>query len=658
MSRLESLVFVVVLLAAGPPLFAQDARSAYQEGLRAQASEDYPLAVEKFKEALSDNPAYVDPMVGLAQSFLAMGEYDEAAKYVSRARVDDRNNPDLAVLDGRIRIGLGDTAGARALFNAVLVEQPNNAEARMGLSEADIAEGRLRTALAGYALAVKLAPESTRAILSLAQLSDELGESANAARYYDLALRSHSSDPHVQLAAARWFDRTGDFEAAEKHAQIALSLAPTMDQARSLLGEIYLQTGRAADAVTVLRDVVSRNRDDNLAWYSLGLAYRGTKDTAKSLSSFASGLLARPDDELTRIASETTALDNLPMDDAQRKTMAAFHLAQGQAQEERNYLDRALAEYRRALLLDPTSQSARLAYARIFRTEGFPDKYLSELKVLAKLGTTNTSVQDDIDSLTSSLADSISRAWGYDQHNIDRTRYVIPVFTIPPQNRLLHTLSSEDVARYFAFLLGGNGPINVPDGPTLATGFDDAFRRARAGQSDYFIILQIDEAERSFSVVADMYLSRTAARIGSFSSFRTGNDRVRDSFLKLSGQIAAILPLRGTLLVRKFDQGLIDLGSFQGLKKGDSMVIVRKGRVRLNPDTPGLSFAPGDALGDFLATGVDEGVSEGTVRIRGYFDYINPGDQVVFAPKPAPRPQVQPAQRNGNILTRLLRIGG
>ena len=39
--------------------FAQDARAAYEEGLRAQATEDYALAVEKFKEALSANPAYV-----------------------------------------------------------------------------------------------------------------------------------------------------------------------------------------------------------------------------------------------------------------------------------------------------------------------------------------------------------------------------------------------------------------------------------------------------------------------------------------------------------------------------------------------------------------------------------------------------------------------
>ncbi|HUI69859.1 MAG TPA: tetratricopeptide repeat protein, partial [Spirochaetia bacterium] len=142
--------FFVILLAAATSAFAQDARAAYEDGLRAQNTEDYELAVEKFKEALVANPAYVEPMVGLAQSFLTMGEYDEAYKYVAMARVNDRNNRDLAVLEGRIKIGQGDTATARSLFNSVLQDQPNNSEARMGLAEADIADGRMRTALAAY----------------------------------------------------------------------------------------------------------------------------------------------------------------------------------------------------------------------------------------------------------------------------------------------------------------------------------------------------------------------------------------------------------------------------------------------------------------------------------------------------------------------------
>ena len=649
---------VALLCAAAGIVFAADARSAYLDGLRAQATEDYALAIEKFKEALTANPAYVEPMIGLAQSFLQLGEYDEAARFVAMARVRDRNNLDLAVLEGRVRIGQGDTGAARALFTSVLQEQPNNVEARMGMAEADIADGRTRAALSGFSQSLKLAPESTKAILSLAQLSDELGDSGSAGRYYELALKSHSSDPHVQLAAAGWYARTGDFAAAEKHAQIALSLAPEMDSAKTLLGEIYLQTDRAADATGVLRDVVARNRDDPLAWYALALSYRKAGDTAKALSSYASALDARPGDEIARISQEALAVDSLPMDDAQRKKMAAFHLAQGQAQEEKNFLEKALAEYRRALILDPTSRDARVAYARIYRVQGFPDKYLSELQVLAKLGVKDTFVQDEIESLTSRLADNVSRTWGYDQYNLERKRYSIPVSTVPGRNRLLHTLASEDVARAFISALGRYDVISVPDGQASATGFDDAFRRARSGGTDYFIMLQIDEAERSFSASVDVYLSRTGALIGSFTAFRTGNDRVRDSFLKLAEQVAGTLQPRGTLLVRKFNQGLVDLGTFQGLKKGDSLVIVKKGGVRLAPEKPGLAYDDKDILADFQVTGTDEGVSEGTIKIRGYFDYVNAGDTVVSPAKPAAKPQAAPSQRGGNILIRLLRIGG
>jgi hypothetical protein len=156
----------------------------------------------------------------------------------------------------------------------------------------------------------------------------------------------------------------------------------------------------------------------------------------------------------------------------------------------------------------------------------------------------------------------------------------------------------------------------------------------------------------------DVYLSRTGARMASFAVFRTGNDKMRDALMKLCTQIAELLPARGTLLVRKFGQGLVDLGTFQGVKKDDKLVIVRQGGVRLRPDTPGLAYEDGDVVGDFLVTGTDEGVSEGTVTGKGYFDYVNIGDQVAYPVQKTAKPAVPAAQRTGNILTRLFRIGG
>jgi tetratricopeptide (TPR) repeat protein len=658
-ARLLACAAVLILSLGGRTLLhGADARSAYLDGAAAQGREDFALAVEKYKEALSLNPAYLEPMAGLAEAFFRMEEYEEASTYIAMARTYDRNSPDLAVLEGRIRIGQGNVPAARALFNAVLQAQPNNVEARLGIAEADIADGKPQTALDRYAQTLKLAPESSRAILSLATLSDESGDFSRAGSFYELALKSHSSDPLTQLAAASWYASRGNFSAAEKHARISLSLKPGLDRARILLGRIYLQTARYADAISELREVVTANRDNSLAWYSLALAYRKSGDAAKAIASFASGLLVRAEDEVARIGQEATAAESLPMGDAQRQKMGAYHFAEGRAFEDRSFLEKALAEYRRALILDPTSSGARVAYARIYKSLGFPAKYLSELQVLARLGTKDTFVTDEIERMTSAFSESVSRAWAYDQYNLERARYSIPVYTLPAGNRLVHSLASEDLAKYFASLLGRFDSISAPDTPPAVTGFDQAFRSARTAGNDYFILLAFDEADRSFAATVDLYLARTGARIASFAAFRTGNGRVRDSLMRLAAQVAELLPVEGTLLIRKFGQGAIDLGSFQGVKKGDVLVIVRKGEVRLRSDGPGMSYSESAVVGDFRITGLDEAVSEGTVTGRGYFDYVNAGDHVLFPVKKVETPVVSPAQRSPNILSRIFGIGG
>ena len=312
------------------------------------------------------------------------------------------------------------------------------------------------------------------------------------------------------------------------------------------------------------------------------------------------------------------AVESLPMDDAQRKKMGALHVTQGRAFEDRSFLEKALAEYRRALILDPTSADGRVGYARIYRSLGFPAKYLSELQVLAKLGSKDTFVSDEIERLTSVLSESVSRAWGYDQYNLDRS---------PLRHPRVHACGGKP-ARAFtdrATTLRGTSPpswaATIPSSPRTSppgvTGFDQAFRAARTAGNDYFALVAFDESDRSFSATVDLYLARTGGRIASFAAFRTGNDRVRDSLMKLAGQVAGILSPKGTLLTRKFGQGVVDLGSFQGLKKDDALVIVRKGRVRLRSDGPGLGYDEKDVLGDFTVTGLDEAVSEGSVTGQG-----------------------------------------
>jgi tetratricopeptide (TPR) repeat protein len=652
------LAFAVCVLAAAQSFSAQDAISLFRDGSAAQAGGDYYAAIERYKASLTANPSYLSPMTGLAECFFLLEDYDEAMRWVSKAKSYSRADEDLSILEGRIKIGQGDLKAARAIFQDVLSRQPNNLEARFGMAEADVAEGRVKEALSQYAQGLKLAPESRKALLSIAMLSDETGDQASAARYFDLVVRSHSDDPQVELEAAAWYARKGDLETAEKRAKIAISLKPDLDDAQLLLGSIYLESGRLADASDALRQVVTRNRDNTLAWYGLGIAYARSSDAAKAMSSLATVLSIRPEDEVARIAEESVALASLKMEDPQRQKLAAYHVTLGGELESRDFLDRAIVEYRRALLLDPISRDARVDYARILRIQGFPAKYLSELEVLAKLGIKDTFVNDEIESYTSALSDSLSRTWGVDQFALDRRKYAIPVFTVSTTNRLIHTQSSELLARYFTDMLLRYESIQIPDIPPSVSAIEEAFRAAREKGCEYFLLLSMEDSERSFSAAADLYLGSTGARVASFAAYRTGNDRIRDSFLKIGSQLASALPARGTLIQRKFDQGLVDLGSFQGIKKGDVMAVVRKGRVVLASDSPAIQYNEADVVGTFTIQATDEGIAVGTLERQGYFDFINTSDEVVYPMPQKPQAPPQTAPKKGNILTRLFGVQG
>ena len=87
------------------------------------------------------------------------------------------------------------------------------------------------------------------------------------------------------------------------------------------------------------------------------------------------------------MAQEATAVESLPMDDAQRKKMAAFHLAQGQALGGQELPGKGA----RRIPPGPDPRPdlpGRAGWPTRASTgaSGFPDKYLSELQVLAKLG--------------------------------------------------------------------------------------------------------------------------------------------------------------------------------------------------------------------------------------------------------------------------------
>jgi hypothetical protein len=75
----------------------------------------------------------------------------------------------------------------------------------------------------------------------------------------------------------------------------------------------------------------------------------------------------------------------------------------------------------------------------------------------------------------------------------------------------------NELARDLASLMGRYDSISPADVAPVVDGFDQAFRAARTAGNDYFVMLGVDEADRTFSATLDLYLARTGGRIASFA---------------------------------------------------------------------------------------------------------------------------------------------
>jgi hypothetical protein len=317
------------------------------------------------------------------------------------------------------------------------------------------------------------------------------------------------------------------------------------------------------------------------------------------------------------------------MEDPLRKNYADYHFQRGDRFQERNLFSRAHEEYRRGLQIDPYSRRGRIAFSDILSKLGFRSRSLSALTFLKEQKLSDRDTDEKIETAESLLEDRVSRDWGVEEGIPAGQRFVLSVFVDSSAGFLLHHDSGSYLARYFGDLLVGSPRFTLATEPRAVSDYGIAFQESRQRGSEYFILLSFSETEREFSVSADLYLSRTGGKIDSFRIYRTGNDRIQNGLIRLTADLTERFPLRGSLMKREFERGLVNLGGLDGLKAGDSLLIFPEKAVTLKHDVLQFAYKPEDILGTLSVTRTDDAVSEGTIEKRGFFDRINPGDTVI-----------------------------
>ncbi|MBO5137996.1 MAG: tetratricopeptide repeat protein [Spirochaetaceae bacterium] len=622
----------IFFLVFFPATASVPARQQYENGLEAQEVGDWFTAVEFYHEAIRLNEVYGDAWYGLAECTYALGEYSLALSYLDTAEIYAKDKTEILNLRGFCYLGLEKVEEAETLFRQVLSAYPNNIEARFGLAQLDILEGRLSGAESLYLDALKRQQSNRNALLSVALVAQELGKSKEAETYIQQALRYHSSDAEVQYVAAWISFLNGNLQNTEYRVRTSVNLNPKMDKSYELLAAVLFEQGRYQDAIDVCDYRLNNNRTLATAWYLKGRALQRLGRVDEAYSVFETGLSVVPEDELMRTALELIVLETFDIEDSRRAKWAQYHITKASEHEKLYEAAQAEFEYKNALRLDPLNTEARAAYAATLDRKGQQELYLEQLTFISNLQPVSVKVMDTIEAYKSLLSDTLAVRWNVDPFYLDKTRWSIGIYPYGSNVQLLHADASLLTVKAIEQQFSGITAIDAKSYNDFVT-YSEAFRLARTLGQDYFVLVEFEENDRELLLKATVYSGRNGTEANSFKFYRTGNDRYAGALRRLCTSISNILPVRGLVIDRNADDVLVDLGTSDGIEVGSELTVVKAGQLYTPDKGMGLEVDEKNILGTIKITQVSESVSQGRYSRKGFFDRMNINDEVMISPE-------------------------
>ncbi|HET6629003.1 MAG TPA: XrtA/PEP-CTERM system TPR-repeat protein PrsT [Woeseiaceae bacterium] len=235
-----------------------DARAAYQEVLAA-AGDNLPA------------------LLGLASTFAAESQYDQARQTIDRALAIDPDHVQARLASGSLYLTTRDSAAAVAEFEkaAELAEGDKHARvtALAGLIEAALTARNLPAAKEALARLQKLAPDNLSTVYLTARIAylEKDYELAQTELQKLLSVAPDSVPAQFMMGAVQL--QRGNLGQAEMHLSSVVAAEPRNADARKLLAEIRIRQHRADEAADILRPLLQMPDADRGA---LNLAVRAS----------------------------------------------------------------------------------------------------------------------------------------------------------------------------------------------------------------------------------------------------------------------------------------------------------------------------------------------------------------------------------------------
>ena len=605
----------------------------YNSGKKFQQRENFTRAIEYYQEALLINPDYADAWIGLAECAYEMDEFSRALTCLDTANKYYKYNLKIQRLKGFCYIGLGELEKANDIFDEILKKFPNDVESIFGLAQLQAFEGRISSAEKYYTQVLTREESSKKALLSLALISLKLGKFEQADYYINQAINYHHNTPDVYYYASYICVQKGDLSKAEEFIRIAVQFKPTYDRANALLAYILYCQEKYEEAVSICDYRISQNRNNSDAWYLKSCAVYNLGSVEQSIKSLETVLKINPQDEIARFFLEQLVCQYLEIEDSRRENFALYHVKSAQESVEKYNSNSALFEYIRALQIHPLNIDVRLSYSDWLLNEGYPEASLSELKFINTQGKVSQKVSDRIESYESLLEDTLAKRWNVEPFYLDKSRVSIGFYHKKDNLTMLHAEGAKICSNLIADTFTAFPYFKVESKSKAINSYSQAFSDARNSNFDYFGIINFDENDRENSISIDLYVTSTGSLAGKWHVYRSGNKKLSSAVQKIVKDMVSSFAVRGKILDRQGSEILIDLGNRDGINLESTFIVAKKDSLKIADSGVGLVLKNENELGSIQLTEVGEDVSQGIFVQKGFYDKMNPNDEILLVEK-------------------------
>jgi tetratricopeptide (TPR) repeat protein len=377
--RRQYLGALALALAAAAPAFASDdsALLRAREAGVALARGDHDKAIELYSEALLDKTLPNERRATL----LTDRGVAYARRQSAREAIEDFNRaiklfPEYAAIynnRGNVLLGIGAVREAMKDFDRALLLAPGYAAAYSNRAGAHVKLGQIDLAIADYSKAIALVPANPAALTGRGRAHLAAHRPVAATRDFTRAVAfdarfgaAYRSRAEAKLATERFEEAVEDFSRA-------IAFDSRNGDLYVLRGEAYLEAGNAASAIKDFATAIDLNPRNGLAYLARGLAYAKAEAYDVALDDFGRAVELEPRTAKAfayRAWTYRLRQPELALKDVERAlkldaACAEAHWARGEIHEAQGRGTLAVADFEKALSLDPRLKEAARALQRL-----------------------------------------------------------------------------------------------------------------------------------------------------------------------------------------------------------------------------------------------------------------------------------------------------